>query len=81
MSNKEKKVAAFDEDSELAKIVHESNAGIVIQPEDSKLLSETILRLLDESVLRNNREYVEKYASKQVCVEKYIELIEKNGGK
>ena len=74
-------IAAFDEDSELAKIVNESNAGIVIQPEDSKLLSETILRLLDESVLRNNREYVENYASKQVCVEKYIELIEKNGGK
>ena len=72
-------VAAFDTGSELDLIVSAANAGICIEPENPDKLKETILEFY-ENKNRNTsigRDYVFKHASKDVCVEKYIEILER----
>lgn len=72
-------VASFDTGSELDLIVSAANAGICIEPENPDKLKETILEFY-ENKNRNTsigRDYVFKHASKDVCVEKYIEILER----
>lgn len=73
-------VASFDTDSELAYILEKSGAGMCVEAENVEKLKEAIEKeykdfILDIKRKINTREYVKKYASKEVCVNKYIEII------
>ena len=70
-------IAAFDTDSELAKIICEANAGICVEPENPEVLVQAILAVCDKTEEYNGgREYVCEYASKDLCVKKYVELLQ-----
>ena len=66
-------VAAFDTDSELARIIREANAGICVEPEDPQALAEAIAQKERHT---GGRDYVCKHASKQVCVGAYVDALE-----
>ena len=68
-------IASFDKDSELEQIITSAKAGVVVEPEDAKALSDAILEMKNEKFTSNGREYVLEHASKQVCTEKYIQVI------
>ena len=72
-------VASFDIGSELDLIVSAANAGICIEPENPDKLKETILEFYENKNQNTSigRDYVFKHASKDVCVEKYIEILER----
>lgn len=78
-------IASFDTDSELATILKEAHAGVCVEPEDPRELSKQIIKLynhyhitnlLDNSEI-NGRQYVVCHASRQKCVQKYIEVFER----
>ena len=69
-------IAAFDTDSELAEILHTSNTGMCVEPEAPEALANAISAQMGATQqFANAREYVCKYASKQVSVGKYIDVI------
>ena len=72
-------VASFDTGSELDSIVAAANAGICIEPENPDKLSKTILECKEKSNRNMNagRQYVINYASKETCVGKYIDILER----
>ena len=73
-------VASFDVESDLARVIKKANAGITIEPENVNKLTQAILKEYiawkngDKSQMQY-RDYVEQYASKNVCVSAYIEII------
>lgn len=69
-------IAAFDTDSELAEILNTSDTGICVEPEDEQVLVKAILDMKNtENRPQCGREYVLKHASKEVCVQKYVDVI------
>ena len=71
-------LAAFDTDSELADILAQANAGRCVAPEDAEALAAAILAfraLPEEARPHGGRAYVEKYASRALCVGKYVEIL------
>ncbi len=72
-------VASFDTGSELDLIVSAANAGICIEPENPDKLSETILEYKEKNNRNMNagRQYVINHASKETCVDKYIDILER----
>lgn len=69
-------VAAFDPDSELAKIIQEANAGICVEPEEPEQLAEMISALQKKPQFHGGWAYVEQHASKERCVSAYVQIIE-----
>jgi glycosyltransferase involved in cell wall biosynthesis len=75
-------IASFDTDSELSMIIQKAGAGICVEPGNDEQLANAIRSYYKrfESGKKqyvNSREYVLKNASKDVCVQKYIEVFEK----
>ncbi len=75
-------VASFDTDSELAYILEKSGAGVCVEVENVEKLKKVIEKEYKDFTLGikkkiNTREYVKKYASKEVCVNKYVEILKK----
>lgn len=73
-------IAAFDAESDLAQVIREANAGTVVEPGNSKALSDEIYKEYekwksDRDIKYNFRDYVKKTASKEISVEKYYEVI------
>lgn len=69
-------IASFDIDSDLANIIEKSGAGNCVPAEDVDALSKAILDAYkEERKTVDLRSYVEKNASKETCVKKYIEVI------
>ena len=73
-------VASFDTDSELAYILEKSGAGICVEAENVEKLKDEIEKEYKVFILGvrkkiNTREYVKNYASKEVCVNKYMNII------
>lgn len=70
-------VAAFDTDSELAETISCANAGVCVEPENAEALAEAILRMADGEASRyvGGREYAVENASREKCVQKYVEAI------
>lgn len=68
-------IASFDKESELAKILVNENAGIVVEPENETELAQAILKIKEQGFECRSREYVSKNASKEVCTQKYIDVI------
>ena len=70
-------IAAFDTDSELSEIISRANAGICVEPESAEALAEGILQARASMEKYNGgRMYVCNHASKTVCVEKYIQVLQ-----
>ena len=72
-------IASFDLNSELDDILHDSGAGVCVEPEDSQILAESILKFSKQAGKymnygRNSRNYVLRHASRDICVSRYIEL-------
>lgn len=69
-------IASFDTDSELAEILKESNAGVVVEPENENELAKAVVSAKNGVIDSNSREYVCKFASRAVCPAKYVEILE-----
>ena len=72
-------LVSFDE-GELYNTVNDNKLGIATPAEDAKALSESILTLskspaLADEMGSNARAYVEANASKEICTQKYIDVI------
>lgn len=73
-------IASFDTESDLADVLKKSGAGYCVKPGNSKLLSEVILKSYmrwkqGEKCNSDIRTYAFKTASKETCVQKYIDTI------
>jgi glycosyltransferase involved in cell wall biosynthesis len=74
-------IASFDTDSELSTIIREAGAGVCVEPGNDEQLANAIRAYYkrfgpEKKQSINSREYVLKNASKDVCVQKYIEVFE-----
>ena len=72
-------VACFDKGSELDHIISNSKSGICIEPENPNELVRAILQSKNGKYTfeKNGRNYVERHASKNVCVSKYRDVLYK----
>ena len=70
-------IASYDEDSELAKVLQDSGAGIMVEPEDPAALAKAIIAFKDSPFNVSARQYVLRNADKTICVKKYVDVIEK----
>lgn len=73
-------IASFDRDSDLADVIRESGAGTCVEPGNAELLAEAIEVAQSEwksgtQKSLNLRNYVRLIASKEVCVDKYINVL------
>lgn len=74
-------VAIMSKKSEIARMLEEENCGIVVEPKDTKALTESILKLYSDEVLRKNmgkrgRLAVENKYNLKLAAQKYLELIQ-----
>lgn len=73
-------IASFDTDSELAKIIQMAKSGVCVEPANPTALADAIKNaylLYKQKGAEdcNSREFVEQYAEKKICVQKYINVI------
>lgn len=70
-------IASFDTDSDLAEVIRDSGAGKCVEPGYILELSNAIVEVskMKKTEHIELREYVSKYASKQICVKKYNNII------
>lgn len=70
-------IASFDTESELADIIKKSGAGNCVEPESVEQLKNAILEAYENKDFKesNARKFVENYASKKVCVPKYVKIL------
>lgn len=73
-------IASFDTDSDLADVIRDSGAGCCVEPGDVDVLADAIeANYLEwkqgKQKHLNLRGYVQTYASKEICVNRYIETI------
>lgn len=70
-------VAAFDTDSVLAEILQEAEAGICVEPENGEVLAKAISEMEKNSgAYTGGIDYVNQNASRILCVEKYVSILE-----
>ena len=68
-------IASYDTDSELAKVIADSNAGLVVEPEDPIVLADAIVKEMTYNHEVDLRKFLSKVADKTSCVTKYVEVI------
>ena len=69
-------IASFDTDSDLAEVILDAKAGVCVEPEDAETLANAIATASSNRHGRMDlRSYVEKYAAKKVCVNRYIDIL------
>lgn len=69
-------IASFDTDSDLADVIRTSGAGQCVEPGNVEKLTEAILNEFNKKTIQLNlRGFVKRYASKEVCVSRYIDEI------
>lgn len=73
-------LASVDEDSDLARLVQRSEAGLCVPPEDPPRLAEALMRLHGDAELRvrlglNGRVYAERYHSPESAAEHFEQLL------
>lgn len=80
-------IASFDVESDLSDIIRDSGAGMCVEPENTSVLIDGILGMYEQrydDTLWINREYAHQNASKTMCVNKYLQVINEvtnNNGK
>jgi glycosyltransferase involved in cell wall biosynthesis len=78
-------VACIDADSELARLLREIDAGVVVEPENGAALAAAILELRADparaaALGSNGRRYVEQTLSRRAVTQLYVEAIEELTG-
>lgn len=73
-------IASFDTDSDLADVLRVSEAGCCVEPCNPEALSKAIKEVYEDwkqgkSVTADIRSYAIKTASKEVCVQKYVDTV------
>ena len=69
-------IAAFDTDSDLARILKTSESGICIEPQNPQLLAQTIVGFKNGKYsFKSGRKYVLSNADKKVCTQKYADVV------
>jgi len=73
-------ISSFDIDGDLSDVIRDSGAGVCVAPGNSHALAEAILEIYSESKLDKSRNvdirgYALKTASKDACVQKYVDTI------
>ena len=69
-------IASFDTDSDLADVIRASGAGSCVKPEDAEALCKAIRKCKESTVFEyKSREYAKRNASKESCVNKYIQVL------
>lgn len=73
-------IASFDIDSELARILSKTDAGICVEPEHAECLAKAILNCYKNKNINkcHSREYVVNNISKKHCTSMYINEIKKH---
>jgi colanic acid biosynthesis glycosyl transferase WcaI len=71
--------ASVDENSEVARILERSGAGVAVRPDDAEALAKALRRLIEnrdqlEAMGRSGREFVESWASPEAVARSYEEL-------
>jgi len=75
-------IASFDTDSELSEVLKRSGAGFCIEPETPQALAQAIQNAFEDQKAgvqidtARAREYLTEHASKKICVERYVQVIE-----
>ncbi len=74
-------IASYDLDSELASMANSNGFGISINPENAKDMSDTILKLRNNTQLLQEmsstaKTFVESHASKKKAMERYLQVID-----
>ena len=74
-------IACLDLSGDAPRLINEAQCGYVLPPEDAQSLSETILALYQNQVLReqmgvNGRHYAEQHLSVKAGAERYSKLFE-----
>jgi glycosyltransferase involved in cell wall biosynthesis len=70
-------IASFDTESELAEIISKAGAGKCVEPGNADKLAEAIINQYKEGKSTcHSRRFVEQYASKKICVERYVKALE-----
>ena len=74
-------VASFDLDSDLAEILKDTGTGVCVEPGSSEKLANAIITCKENRTFLNyyGRVYVKNNASKDMCVQKYLDIIYKTG--
>ena len=67
-------IASFDLDSELCKIIEQTNCGICVEPENSDKIVSAIHNMKAYNTNHNSREQVRHIASKEKCTLDYLQL-------
>lgn len=75
-------IACMDMRGDASKLINDAQCGIILPPENARLLSENILRLFQNREIRerlgyNGRKYAEQHLSLNVYVQHYIKLFNK----
>jgi len=75
-------ITCMDMEGDASKLVNDARCGVVLPPENARLLSENILRLFQNREIRerlgyNGRKYAEQHLSLKVYVQHYIKLFNK----
>ena len=73
-------IASFDTDSTLAETIKEASAGRCVDPEDADALAKAIYAEFlkwknNKKLLVETRSYVFNHASKEVCTQRYVDII------
>ena len=74
-------IASFDTESEFAAIIKEADAGVCVEPENPELLAQEIFRAYEDRKVglikyNHSRDYIKDHASREICAEKYVRVIE-----
>ncbi len=70
-------IASFDTDSNLADVLRSSEAGKCVQPGNTEALVDAILNFRNlTNKICHGRDYVAKYASKNACISRYVNVLE-----
>lgn len=72
-------LASFDRESELCRLIENYQCGVCCEPEDARVMADTILQLFEDSVAvikmgQNARRLVETRFGKATCVAEYVNL-------
>ena len=70
-------IASFDLDSDLDRVLRNSGMGYCVNPGDVDALANAILESYNSlKTEKNGRDYVKKHASKNECVNRYVDVLE-----
>ena len=76
-------VASFDLESDLADLLRAAGCGQIVEPENPQALADALLLAMekDEKPTCSTREFVKATVSKEICVGKYVEVVNKTAAK